>query len=229
MCDVRFRIWGRRRSGNASRTGRQECLPCNMSAKFESAVAEAMADKLRTPTQASGVHAELGISAFRAQHRVMCKGSAKTRGHEMKNTGIFYRSCPLGAGCARKRMVHHKWLIFRGLSPFFTVFHPFFTLVFRVISLIFSNLHKTHVHKRRIATKLKHEPRGCAALCRFVPLLENEPRASGSCIQSRKGENCHKRTQRDGAAKSRSNALQAGTMGQPRSNSIYARRGKPNL
>jgi sporulation protein YlmC with PRC-barrel domain len=50
-----------------------------------------------------------------------------------------------------------KYLIFRGLPAFFTIFHPFFTPYFRWKSFNFRHLSKTHGYKRRQQFKCRVE------------------------------------------------------------------------
>jgi hypothetical protein len=86
---------------------------------------------------------------------LMCKGSAKERGHEVKNTTTWCGYDWEGASCSEKLNVCRKCLIFRELSPFCRVFHSFFTPCFRRNGLIVRYLGKTHRHKRRKQFKYK--------------------------------------------------------------------------
>jgi hypothetical protein len=103
--------------------------------------------------------AELGISAFRAEHHVICKETAKKRGHEMKNaeniggSGLWKASCRWNFnGCC-------KYLIFSRLGMFCSIFHPFFTLCFSRNNLIFRHLHEMHRHKRHASANAECEIR----------------------------------------------------------------------
>lgn len=79
-----------------------------------------------------------------------CNVSAKTGGHEVKNTWKNRRSCSCVVSCRWNRMSERKYLIFRRLSPFFTIFQRFFTPCFRRIMLIVRLLGNMHTHRRHI-------------------------------------------------------------------------------
>jgi hypothetical protein len=86
-----------------------------------------------------------------------CKGSEKMRGHKVINTGRYVGTFSTGVGCGWNRNTRRKYLIFRGLAAFFTIFHPFFTPYFSQKTLVFRILCKTHGYKRRKQFKCRVE------------------------------------------------------------------------
>ncbi len=88
---------------------------------------------------------------------VICKGSAKEGGHEVKKMRNDNGNALSGAGCGWNLNGRRKYLIFRELAGFFTVFHPFFTPYFSRKCLIFSLLRITHGYKRHNNSKCKVE------------------------------------------------------------------------
>jgi hypothetical protein len=84
---------------------------------------------------------------------VMCKGSAKEGDHEVKNADEIGGSGSWGVDCGWNLNGRCKYLIFRQLGGFFTIFHLFFTPYFRWNSFISRHLGKTHGHKRRNNSK----------------------------------------------------------------------------
>ncbi len=103
---------------------------------------------------------DTAVSRTRTRTRtigVVCKGSAKTSAQQMKNRMRLYESVSWGAGCGWNQIRCRKYLIFRELGGFFTIFHPFFTPYFRFNGLNIRHLGKTHGYKRRKQFKYKIE------------------------------------------------------------------------
>jgi hypothetical protein len=104
---------------------------------------------------ADGGRCHTAVSRTRRSIGVACKGSAKEGDHEVKNMGKHDGSFSWGAGCVWTFNGRRKYLIFRWLRRFFTIFHRFFTPYFSHSLLIISELHKPHGHKRRKQFKCK--------------------------------------------------------------------------
>jgi hypothetical protein len=103
---------------------------------------------------------DTAVSRTRTRTRtigVVCKGSAKTSAQQMKNRMRLYESVSWGAGCGWNQIRCRKYLIFRELGGFFTIFHPFFTPYFRWNRFIVKYLCKIHGYKRRKQFKYKVE------------------------------------------------------------------------
>ena len=88
---------------------------------------------------------------------VICKGSEKMRGHEMKNARRCAGTFSTGMGCGWNLNSRRKNLIFRKLRRFFTIFHPFLIPYFSQKMLVFRILCKTHGYKRHNKSKCKVE------------------------------------------------------------------------
>jgi hypothetical protein len=81
------------------------------------------------------------------------QGSAKEGDHEVKNADEIGGSGSRGVDCGWNLNGRRKFLIFRGLGGFFTIFHSFFTPCFSEKCFVFRYLGKTHGHKRRNNSK----------------------------------------------------------------------------
>jgi hypothetical protein len=105
----------------------------------------------RKAAAADGSRCHTAVSRTRTRRRTIgakCNVSAKMRGHEMKNAMRCVGTFSTGAGCGWNRNARRKYLIFRQLESFCSIFHPFFTPCFSWKRLIFSRLGKMHAHKR---------------------------------------------------------------------------------
>jgi hypothetical protein len=109
----------------------------------------------REDPETRGFDAGFGEKQKNDNRARICNGSAKSGVHGTEKCGAQLGCGSEGAGCGWKRSGRRKYMIFRRLRTFFTVFHSFFTPYFSVNMLIDRPLAKSDGHKRRKQCKFK--------------------------------------------------------------------------